>query len=87
MLDLRTKYTTGKCTKCRKRDCKSPENIVYNYSNGRVRSRHVSGGQSQAIRDLTVYGSSGRSGAKWVKINACSCNQLGNHGECSIDTK
>ena len=55
MLDLWTKHTTRKCTKCRKHSCKSPENIVYNHYNSCVRSRHMSGSRSRAVHDLTVY--------------------------------
>ena len=48
-LNLQAKYTTGKCTKCRERGCKSRENIVYNNNNGRVRSRNMSDGRSRAV--------------------------------------
>ena len=49
MLDLWTKYTMGKWTKCQERGCKSRENIVYNNNNGRVRNRDMSDSRSRAV--------------------------------------
>ena len=67
MLNLWTKYMTGKCTKCQKRGCKSPENIVYNHNNGRVHSRHVSDCRWSAIWQWTgLKGDPGPSGLTHV---------------------